>query len=84
MKQQGKTYKDVAQILNLSEASVKRLFAEHNLSLERLDLLCDWLDLEYADLVTLMARSQRRTSASPCNRSRSWRRTVNCYCWPTF
>ena len=62
LKRQGKTYKDVAQVLDLSEASVKRLFAEHNLSLERLDRLCDWLELEFSDLVTLMARSKRQTT----------------------
>ncbi len=62
LKRQGKTYRDAADVLALSEASVKRLFAEHNLSLERLDQLCDWLDLEFADLVSLMARSKRQTT----------------------
>jgi hypothetical protein len=35
IRQQDKTYKDVAVALQLSEASVKRLFAEKTFSLER-------------------------------------------------
>jgi predicted nucleotidyltransferase len=34
LKQQGKTYRDVALALDLSEASVKRLFASESFALE--------------------------------------------------
>ena len=37
LKKEGKTYSDVAQHLDLSQASVKRLFADNNLSVQRLD-----------------------------------------------
>lgn len=48
---QGKTYADVAQLLGLSEASVKRLFASQSFSLQRLEQLCDWLQIEFAELM---------------------------------
>lgn len=51
---QGKTYADVARLFDLSESSVKRLFAKGNFSLERMEQLCEFLDLELIDLVNLM------------------------------
>ncbi len=54
LKSQGKTYADVAIVLELSEASVKRLFAEKNFSLIRLDKLCTYLNMEISDLVKAM------------------------------
>lgn len=54
LKSRGLTYADCAQALDLSEASVKRLFAEQSFSLQRLERLCEWLQLEFADLVSAM------------------------------
>lgn len=57
-----KTYADVAGALDLSEASVKRLFADRNLSLLRLDTICQMLNMEISDLVQLMnQRTQKVT-----------------------
>ena len=39
LKLHGKTYADVAEYLQLSEASIKRMFAQHRFSLQRLDAL---------------------------------------------
>jgi len=50
LKTQKKTYRDVAEVLGLSEASVKRLFAERTFILERLDQICEFLGLEITDL----------------------------------
>jgi transcriptional regulator with XRE-family HTH domain len=50
LKAQKKTYRDVAKVLNLSEASVKRLFSERTFILERLDQVCELLGLEITDL----------------------------------
>ncbi len=50
----SKTYRDVAEALGLSEASIKRLFSESNLSLKRLDQICALLDIEISDLVQSM------------------------------
>lgn len=62
LRKQGKTYKDVASVLNLSEASVKRLFSEQSFSLERLDKVCELLELEFSDLVRLMELNINLTS----------------------
>jgi len=51
LKAQGKTYIDVANALKLSEASVKRLFAEESFSLSRLDVVCNMLNIKITDLV---------------------------------
>lgn len=58
LKAQGKTYADVAQTLDLSEASVKRLFSEQQFSLQRLDIVCRMLGMEISDLVRQMDASQ--------------------------
>jgi transcriptional regulator with XRE-family HTH domain len=54
LKKQGKTYRDVAHALELSEASIKRLFSEQSMSLERLDKICQLIDLEFIELVKQM------------------------------
>jgi len=54
LKSHGKTYVDVAAHLNLSEGSVKRLFAEGNFSLVRFEQVCQMINLQFSDLVQLM------------------------------
>ena len=51
MRSSGRTYAQAARVLKLSEASVKRLLSRSELSIERLEILCDWLEVEVADLV---------------------------------
>jgi len=53
LKASGLTYKDVAKLLDLSEASVKRLFSEQSFTLARLETLCRTLDITLGDLVRL-------------------------------
>lgn len=60
LKAHGKTYADVAPALGLSEASVKRLFSREDLSLERLDRICQMLEMEISDLVRQMTEQQRQ------------------------
>ena len=62
LKRQGKTYRDVASLLELSEASVKRLFSERMFSLTRLDRICEMLGLEIGDLVRLMEEATELTT----------------------
>ena len=57
LKRQGKTYRDVAGAVGLSEASVKRLFSEQSFSLAKLDRICEWLGLEISDLVRMMEQA---------------------------
>jgi transcriptional regulator with XRE-family HTH domain len=60
LKAHGKTYADVAVHLELSEASVKRLFAEKHFSVQRLDAVCQMLGMEISDLVQLMKEQTQR------------------------
>ena len=50
LKEQSVTYADIAESLSLSEASIKRLFSEKNISLQRLDDICKILGMEINDL----------------------------------
>ncbi len=51
LKQHGKTYAEVAEYLQLSEASIKRMFAQKSITLQRLDAICQMLNIEISDLV---------------------------------
>lgn len=53
------TYAKVAQHLDLSETSVKRLFAHNSLSLPRIDAICALIGIEFTDLA---AAAVARTS----------------------
>ena len=54
LKSHGKTYSDVAQHLELSEASVKRMFAQEAFSLNRLDAICTMMDMEITELMQMV------------------------------
>ncbi|KEA61745.1 putative transcriptional regulator [Marinobacterium lacunae] len=54
LKAHGTTYAEVAKALGLSEASVKRLFSTYQLSLDRLDEICQLIGMEISDLVKQM------------------------------
>lgn len=58
MRSRGRTYAQAARVLKLSEASIKRLISRSELSLERLELLCDWLGVEIADVVAQSAEAR--------------------------
>lgn len=60
LKAHGKTYADVASGLQLSEASVKRLFAEQSFTLQRLEKICQLIGMDISDLVQVMV-SDRHT-----------------------
>lgn len=60
LKAHGKTYAEVARQLELTEASVKRLFSEQSFSLERLDQVCQMLGMEISDLVQMMKEETQR------------------------
>lgn len=58
LKAHGLTYADLASAMNLSEASVKRLFSEQNFTLARLETACKLMGLRLDELVALMAKNQ--------------------------
>lgn len=60
LKSQNMTYKMVAKQLHLSEASIKRTFANNQLSLERIDALCEILGIEISDLLHKMQQMSKR------------------------
>lgn len=57
LKAQGRTYRDVARSLKLSEASVKRLFASERFTVERLAQIGELLGFTLAELVQMAASS---------------------------
>ena len=50
LKSKGMTYLDVANYLDLTEASVKRLFSQEDISLRRLDSICQMLEIDLSHL----------------------------------
>ncbi len=63
LKHNGKSYKDVAEVLQLSEASVKRLFSHgSSLTIERLEQVCSLINIELGDLI-LSATTDSRIRA---------------------
>lgn len=60
LKAQGITYMDVATALELSEASVKRLFSEQTFTLQRLEVISQLAGLELTELFSLLAKEQQR------------------------
>lgn len=59
LKTHGKTYLDVAEALQLSEASIKRLFGEHHFTLARFEKVLEMLGLDFSDLFKVMEGSRR-------------------------
>lgn len=53
LKSQGITYAEAARRLDLSEASVKRLFSARRFTLERLDHFCRVLEIDFFELARL-------------------------------
>jgi len=53
LRARGLNYRDVARALDLSEASVKRLFSEQSFSLKRLEEICVLLDMNIYELSRL-------------------------------
>ena len=53
LKSRSLTYEDLAKRLQLSHASVKRLFAEETFTLKRLEEICNALEIDFFDLARL-------------------------------
>jgi transcriptional regulator with XRE-family HTH domain len=62
LKAHGFTYADIAKKIDLSEASIKRMFSEKNFTLKRLDQLCQCMDMELSDLLNLMKEDEPNIS----------------------
>ena len=66
LKARAITYARIAKGLGLSEASVKRIFAQQSFTLERLDQVCALLGIEISDLARMVAHE----AASPAQPTR--------------
>jgi DNA-binding Xre family transcriptional regulator len=60
LKAQGLTYANLAERIGMSEASVKRMFSEQSIRLERLEQICEALDMGLAELA---AEAEQRRPA---------------------
>ena len=60
LRAKGVTYQDVAAAIDLSEASVKRIFAEKSFSLRRLEDICQYLELTIYELARLAAHDDQQ------------------------
>jgi len=60
IKVRGLTYRMLARRINLSEASVKRIFAQRNFTLRRLEQICRALEMSVTELIRMI---DSRTSA---------------------
>jgi len=63
LKQQGMTYRQLAQQLDVSESTIKQMFANGNFSLNRLDLICELLDVDLNALLELSESLEDRLTS---------------------
>jgi len=59
LKARGMTYADVARGLRISEPTVKRIFAQRNCDLKRLQELCEFIQVDLAELARGLPRNDR-------------------------
>ena len=57
LKEHGVTYADLTTPLDLSEASIKRLFADESFSLKRLDKVCAHIGMNMSELFTKLEQN---------------------------
>lgn len=62
LRQQQLTYKDVAAFLQMSEANVKRIFSTNSFTLEKLEQICDMLNMNLSDLFIITQKKAEQLS----------------------
>ncbi len=62
LKAKGITYKELARDLSMSEANVKRMFAQQKFNLDRLELICERLHLDLIELAQLAQQNKTKIS----------------------
>jgi len=72
LKSHANTYADVALHLEISEGTVKRLFAGGGFSLERFEKICSMINMDFSDLVQMM----HETSSQLIELSRLQEKTI--------
>lgn len=56
LKQKGLKYKDVAKHLHVSESSIKRQFTQNDISLNRLEKICELMSMDITDMIEMLNR----------------------------
>jgi DNA-binding Xre family transcriptional regulator len=56
LKNRGLKYSDVAKHLHVSESSIKRQFTQNDISLNRLEKICDLMSMDITDMVEMLNR----------------------------
>jgi len=62
LRQQQLTYKDIALKLGMSEANIKRIFSTQSFTLERLEQICDMMQMSLSDLFVLTEKQVQQIS----------------------
>ncbi len=60
LKMRGLTYRTLAERINLSEASVKRIFSERSFTLRRLEQVCGALEISLSELLRMADAGESR------------------------
>lgn len=60
LKLKGITYKKLAVELGLTESAIKQMFGSDNMSLKRMDAICEMLKLDISDLVSLSEEQENK------------------------
>ena len=61
IREHGKTYKDIAKAIDMSEASIKRLFSEKTFSMARFEEVCSALNIDLIEVVHLLEERTKKT-----------------------
>ncbi|MEM6707291.1 MAG: helix-turn-helix transcriptional regulator [Pseudomonadota bacterium] len=78
LKRSGVTYADAAQALELSEASVKRLFSDESFTLKRMETLCALAGAELVDLVRSVDDERERVRELTDDQERELAADLDC------
>ena len=62
LRQQQITYKDIALKLDMSEANIKRIFSTQSFTLQRLEQICDIVQMSLSDLFALTEKQVQQIS----------------------
>ena len=65
LKSRGMTYRDLSKRVGLSEASVKRVFAEERFTLQRLEGICSAIGLTLGELIRMASNDDGSNSEYP-------------------
>lgn len=63
LREHGYTYADIAAHLQLSEASIKKMFATHHFTLHRIDRICAMMGMDFIDLVRLFDENRQHITS---------------------